>query len=63
MASARNYWTDRDLEQDAKWNRSYERYCRGKAELDPYYWLRKANTAKLRAEASEAVLARRKSAS
>jgi hypothetical protein len=59
--SARNYWSDAELIDDARENRRAETECklRARAELDPSDTLRNANTAKLRAEASEAILRQR----
>lgn len=60
--SARNYWTDAQLIEDARDNRREEtKYrLRARTELNPDKTLRNANTAKLRAEASEVVLRRRR---
>lgn len=60
--SARHYWTDAQLIEDARFNRGEqdEYLRRARTEWDPSESLREANTAKLRAEASEAILRSRR---
>lgn len=64
MASARNYWSDADLQKDAKYWRGRESSARFAASIASLWikdeCLRDANTYKLRAEASENILHRRK---
>lgn len=60
MTSARNYWSDEDLKGDAAFWRQKQKEYIGRLDTGPEYFARKANVAKLRAEASENVLQRRK---
>jgi hypothetical protein len=61
MSSARNYYTDEQLAQDAKYwrKRETEHRLRARSQFIPDDQLRYANTAKLRAEASENILRQR----
>jgi hypothetical protein len=56
--SARNYWTTLDLEKDIRYQRGVEKNLRMKArtENNPSQTLRDANTARVRAKASEDIL-------
>jgi hypothetical protein len=61
MASARNYWTDAQLRDDARRNRAEENelLLRARTEWDKFDTLRAANAARMRAEASETFLRKR----
>lgn len=64
MPSARHYWSDADLTKDAKYWRERESRARFAASIGAGWikeqCLRDANAHKMRAEASENVLYRRK---
>ena len=62
MTSARNFWTDAQLEQDARDNRAEEAelLLRARTEWDKFDTLRAANAAAMRAEASERLLRSRR---
>lgn len=60
--SARKYMTDAQLIEDARFHRAEETELRlrARSEWKPTETLRDANTAKLRAEASESILRQRR---
>lgn len=62
MTSARNYWTDAQLDQDARDNRAEQNELlrRARTEWDKFDTLRAANAAGQRAEASETFLRSRR---
>lgn len=61
MVSARNYWTNAQLAEDARANRAEESelLLRARTEWDKFDTLRAANAAGQRAEASEKFLRQR----
>jgi hypothetical protein len=62
MTSARNYWTDAQLIDDARRSRAEETelLLRARTEHDKFVTLRAANAAAMRAEASETFLRNRR---